>query len=89
MKVKFTKCVYEDYEVDIPKRVMDECLIGAYEDTVVEYMAKAVKVNEDVEIDNIELGALDDEDEAYEEDVSRQWEDENRLATSEYYEEAF
>lgn len=66
MKVRFVKCIYEECEVDIPKEVIDECLYGTYEDTVIEYMKDAVKVGEEVEIDDIQFGELDYEDELYE-----------------------
>ena len=86
MKVTFTKCIYEDYEVDIPKQAMDEVFFDDYEQAIVEFMDKAEKVGEDVDIDDIEVGKLDHWDEQYLEDIDRQASEDERLLNSQYEE---
>lgn len=84
MKITFTKIIYEDYEVDIPKQAMDEVFFDDYEQAIVEFMGKAEKVGEDIDIDDIEVGKLDIRDEKYLEDLDRQANDDYNLLNSQY-----
>ena len=84
MKITFTKIIYEDYEVDIPKQAMDEVFFDDYEQAIVEFMGKAEKVGEDIDIDDIKVGKLDIRDEKYLEDLDRQANDDYNLLNSQY-----
>lgn len=86
MRVTFTKCIYEDYEVDIPKQAMDEVFFDDYEQAIVEFMGKAEKVGENIDIDDIKVGKLDSRDEKYLEDIDRQAEEDERLISYQYKE---
>ena len=84
MRITFTKCIYEDYEVDVPFEEYQNRFNDSKEETVLEYMHDARKVREEVELDDIELGELDDEDEEYQKEQFRQWEYEAALEECEY-----
>lgn len=84
MKITFTKIIYEDYEVDIPKQAMDEVFFDDYEQAIVEFMGRAEKVGEDIDIDDIKVGKLDIRDEKYLEDLDRQANDDYNLLNSQY-----
>lgn len=84
MKITFTKCIYEDYEVDIPKQAMDEVFFDDYEQAIIEFMGKAEKIGEDTDIDDIEVGKLDSRDEKYLEDLDRQASEDEDLLNSQY-----
>lgn len=86
MRVTFTKCIYEDYEVDIPLREYQERFNDCKEEAVLEYMFKASKIGENVDIDDIDLGKLDDEDENYLQELYDQQDCEDRLQDREYLE---
>ena len=86
MKVTFTKCIYEDYEVDIPLREYQERFNDCKEEAVLEYMHDACKVGEEVGIDDIDLGKLDNEDEDYLQELYDQQDYEDRLQNSGYLE---
>ena len=84
MKITFTKCIYEDYEVDVPFEEYQDRFNDSKEEAVLEYMHDAIKVREEVELDDIELGKLDDKDEEYQKKQFRQWEHEATLEECEY-----
>lgn len=84
MKITFTKIIYEDYEVDIPKQAMDEVFFDDYEQAIVEFMGRAEKVGEDIDIDDIKVGKLDSWDEQYLEELDRQANDDEDLLNSQY-----
>lgn len=84
MRVTFTKCIYEDYEVDIPKQAMDEVFFDDYEQAIIEFMGKAEKIGEDTDIDDIKVGKLDHRDERYLEELDRQASEDERLLNSQY-----
>ena len=86
MRVTFTKCIYEDYEVDIPKQAMDEVFFDDYEQAIIEFMGKAEKIGEDIDIDDIKVGKLDSWDEQYLEDLDRQASEDEYLLNSQYEE---
>lgn len=67
MKVTFRKIIYETYETDIPLKEVEELYDGDLSDAVLDYVDKAVKVDEEVEIDDEERGRLNEEDTAWEE----------------------
>lgn len=84
MKITFTKCIYQDYEVDVPLKEFQESFNDSKEEAILEYMFKATKVGEEVELDDMEVGSLDDEDEEYQKEQDRLWEIEERDQNSDY-----
>lgn len=84
MKITFTKCIYEDYEVNVPLKEYQERFNDSKEEAILEYMFKATKVREDVELEDMEVGSLDDEDEEYQEEQDRLWEIDERNQNSDY-----
>ena len=86
MKVTFTKIIYEDYEVDVPFEEYENRFDESKEEMVLEYMHNAIKVHEKIELDDIELGKLDDEDAKYQEDQYKQWQYEAMLEELDYRE---
>ena len=86
MRVTFTKCIYCLLYTSPSPRAMDEVFFDDYEQAIVEFMDKAEKVGEDVDIDDIEVGKLDHWDEQYLEDIDRQASEDERLLNSQYEE---
>lgn len=86
MRVTFTKCIYKDYEVDIPYKEFVEDFSESEHEAVLQYMFKANKINEEVEIDNIEIGKLDDEDQEYCDMLYNQDVEDDRLLNLQYEE---
>lgn len=84
MKITFTKVVYEDYEVDVPLEEYQERFNDSKEEAILEYMFKATKVGESVELEDMEAGSLDYEDEEYQREQDRLWEIDERDQNSDY-----
>lgn len=84
MKITFTKVIYEDYEVEVPLEEYQERFNDSKEEAVLEYMYKATKIGESVELEDMEAGSLDDEDEDYQREQDRLWEIEERDQNSDY-----
>lgn len=84
MKITFTKVIYEDYEVDVPLKEYQERFNDSKEEAILEYMYKATKIGESVELEDMEAGSLDDEDEEYQKEQDRLWEIEERDQNSDY-----
>ncbi|WP_296142378.1 hypothetical protein [uncultured Anaerococcus sp.] len=84
MKITFTKCIYQDYEVDVPLKEYQERFNDSKEEAILEYMFKATKINEDVELDDMKVGSLDDEDEDYLIEQDMLWEIEERDQNYDY-----
>lgn len=78
MKITFTKCIYQDYEVEVPLKEYQERFNDSKEEAILEYMFKATKIREDVELDDMQVGSLDDEDEYYQKEQDRIWEIDER-----------
>lgn len=62
MKITFTKIIEETHEVDIPLQVIEEEFNGYTEDALEEYIQKSEKIDENVEIDDIENGKMNYQD---------------------------
>ena len=86
MKVKFTKIIYEDYEVDVPFEEYENRFYESKEEMVLEYIHEAIKVHEAIELDDIELGRLDHEDKEYQEAQYEQWKYEAMVEELDYRE---
>lgn len=85
MKVTFTKVVYEDYEVDIPKQAMDEVYFDDFEQAVKEFKGSATKIGSEEVIEDVEAGKLDSRDEKYLNELDEIAEIDERLQLSDYY----
>lgn len=55
MRIKFTKCIYEDYVVDVDDADFEDRLNGDVYDAVFDEMHRANKTREFVEIEDIEV----------------------------------
>lgn len=84
MKITFTKCIYQDYEVDVPLKEYQERFNDSKEESILEYMFKATKIREDVELEDMEIGSLDAEDEDYQREQDRLWEIDEINQNSDY-----
>lgn len=84
MKITFTKVIYEDYDVDVPLKEYQERFNDSKEEAIMEYMNKAIKTNEFIELEDMEAGSLDDEDEEYQREQDRLWEIDERDQNSDY-----
>ncbi|MBM0046675.1 hypothetical protein JNO63_06180 [Anaerococcus sp. mt242] len=84
MKITFTKCIYQDYEVDVSLQEFQERFNDSKEEAILEYMFKATKVREDVELEDMEIGSLDYEDEEYQKEQDRLWAIDERDQNSDY-----
>lgn len=71
MRVKFTKLIAEEHEVDIPLEVIEENFNGYVEDAVEYYVQKSTKLDENVEIENIRKSGLDYDDKLWQEMMDR------------------
>lgn len=71
MRVKFTKLIEEEHEVDIPLEVIEEQFNGYVEDAVEYYVQKSTKLDENVEIENIRKSGLDYDDKLWQEMMDR------------------
>lgn len=84
MKITFTKCIYQDYEVDVPLKEYQERFNDNKEEAILEYMHKAIKTREFIELEDMKAGSLDDEDEEYQKEQDRLWEIDERDQNSDY-----
>lgn len=84
MKITFTKCIYEDYEVDLPLKEFQERFNDSKEEAILEYMFKATKIRENVELEDMDVGTLDDEDEDYLREQDMLWDIEERYQNYDY-----
>ncbi|MBM0046815.1 hypothetical protein JNO63_06890 [Anaerococcus sp. mt242] len=84
MRITFTKCIYQDCEVDVPLKEFQERFNDSKEEAILEYMFKAKKIHEYVELDDMKVGSLDDEDEEYQKEQDRLWEIDERNQNSDY-----
>lgn len=62
MKITFTKIIEEKHVVDIPLQIIEEEFNGCTESALEEYIQKSEKIDENVEIDDIENGKMDYQD---------------------------
>lgn len=86
MRIKFTKCIYDNYEFDIPYSDYVELYSESKYDAVFDCMSEANLISENVEIEDIDLVSLDDEDEEYLEKIDSQDREDIKLLNAEYLE---
>lgn len=85
MKVKFTKVIEEIHEVDIPLQIIEEEFSGYVEDALEEYINKSEKIEENVEIEDISKGAMDIEDNQWEQLMEQRYYMEIQELNRDYY----
>lgn len=85
MRVKFTKLIEEEHEVDIPLEVIEEHFNGYVEDAVEYYVQKSTKLDENVEIENIRKSGLDYDDKLWQEMMDRREMREEMELVYDYY----
>ena len=85
MRVKFTKLIEEEHEVDIPLEVIEENFNGYVEDAVEYYVQKSTKLDENVEIENIRKSGLDYDDKQWQEMMDRREMREEMELVYDYY----
>ena len=85
MRVKFTKLIEEEHEVDIPLEVIEEHFNGYVEDAVEYYVQKSTKLDENVEIENIRKSGLDYDDKLWQEMMDRREMREEMELLRDYY----
>lgn len=85
MKVRFTKIIEEVHEVDIPLQIIEEEFSGYVEDALDEYINKSEKIEENVEIEDISKGAMDREDNQWEQLMEQRYYMEIEELNRDYY----
>ena len=85
MKVRFTKIIEEVHEVDIPLQIIEEEFSGYVEDALEEYISKSEKIEENVEIEDISKGAMDREDNIWEQLMEQRYYKEIEELNRDYY----
>lgn len=85
MRVKFTKLIEEEHEVDIPLEVIEEQFNGYVEDVVEYYVQNSTKLDENVEIENIRKSGLDYDDKLWQEMMDRREMREEMELVYDYY----
>lgn len=85
MKVRFTKIIEEVHEVDIPLQIIEEEFSGYVEDALDEYINKSEKIEENVEIEDISKGAMDREDNLWEQMMQERYYREIQELNRDYY----
>ena len=85
MRVKFTKLIEEEHEVDIPLEIIEEQFNGYVEDAVEYYVQKSTKLDENVEIENIRKSGVDYDDKLWQEMMDRREMREEMELVYDYY----
>lgn len=85
MRVKFTKVIEEEHEVDIPLEIIEEQFNGYVEDAVEYYVQNSTKLDENVEIESIRKSGLDYDDKLWQEMIDRREMHEEMELLNDYY----
>lgn len=86
MKVKFTKILYVEDEVDIPLQAIEEGYDGDIEEALKErfQVSENCKIK-DIEFEDIEEGEIDEYDKAYLRRIDEEEKEDERILISQYY----
>ncbi|WP_130819019.1 hypothetical protein [Anaerococcus vaginimassiliensis] len=86
MKVKFTKILYVEDEVDIPLQAIEEGYDGDIEEALKErfQVSENCKIK-DIEFEDIEEGELDEDDKAYLRRIDEEEKEDERILKEQYY----
>lgn len=86
MKVKFTRVLYVEDEVDIPIQAIEEGYDGDIEEALKErfQVSENCKI-EDIVFEDIEEGELDEDDKAYLRRIDEEEKEDERILKEQYY----
>lgn len=86
MRVKFTRILYVEDEVDIPLQAIEEGYDGDIEEALKErfQVSKNCKIK-DIEFEDIEEGELDEDDKAYLRRIDEEEKEDERILKAQYY----
>lgn len=86
MKVKFTRVLYVEDEVDIPIQVIEESFDGNIEEALkAKYIVSDSCKIKDIIFEDIEEGKLDEDDKAYLDRIYKEEVEDERILKEQYY----
>ena len=86
MRIKFTRVLYVEDEVDIPLQAIDEDYDGDIEEALkAKYIVSENCKIKDIIFEDIEEGKLDDDDKAYLKRIDEEAEEDERIIRDQYY----
>lgn len=86
MKVKFTRVLYVEDEVDIPLQAIEEDYDGDIEEALKsKYIVSENCKIKDIIFEDVESGKLDEEDEAYLKRIDEEAKEDEEILKREYY----
>lgn len=86
MRVKFTRVLYVEDEIDIPLKSIEEDYDGDIEEALkAKYVVSENCKIKDIIFEDIEEGKLDEEDEAYLKKIDEEAEEDERIIRDQYY----
>lgn len=86
MRVKFTRVLYVEYELDIPIQAIEEDYDGDIEEALkAKYIVSDNCKIKDIIFEDIEEGELDEEDKAYLKRIDEEAEEDERILKDQYY----
>lgn len=86
MRIKFTRVLYVEDELDIPLKSIEEDYDGDIEEALkAKYVVSENCKIKDIIFEDIEEGKLDEEDEAYLKKIDEEAEEDERIIRDQYY----
>lgn len=86
MRIKFTRALYVEDEVDIPLQAIEEDYDGDIEEALkAKYIVSDNCKIKDIIFEDIEEGKLDDNDKAYLKRIDEEAEEDERIIRDQYY----
>ncbi|ACV28830.1 Uncharacterised protein [Anaerococcus prevotii] len=86
MRIKFTRVLYVEDEVDIPLKAIEKDYDGDIEEALkAKYIVSENCKIKDVVFEDIEEGKLDEEDTAYLKRIDEEAEEDERIIRDQYY----
>ena len=86
MRIKFTRVLYVEDEVDIPLKSIEEDYDGDIEEALkAKYIVSENCKIKDIIFEDIEEGKLDEEDKAYLKRIDEEAEEDERIIRDQYY----
>lgn len=86
MRVKFTRILYVEDEVDIPLQAIEEDYDGDIEEALKsKYIVSENCKIKDIIFEDVESGKLDEEDKAYLKRIDEEAKEDEEILKSEYY----
>lgn len=86
MRVKFTRVLYVEDEVDIPLQAIEEDYDGDIEEALkAKYIVSENCKIKDIIFEDVEEGKLDDDDKAYLKRIDEEAKEDEKILKSEYY----